>query len=210
MAQEALNIVNKINTNYQESVLSLKTTYQLYDGEIKNSNLIDSYQGIIYKNGIKKYTKLKDMELVQSESYNILVNHTLKSIIVTGSYKGIEEDNLVTVDGGIQNLLKLCKEVKSSSGRLTFIEPKGSQYNKVVVEYNKSFLITRLIMYNKQELNTNNNKSIKQPIYVIKMEYLPKGNYNHYFDYSRFLIKKNNRYLLNKDYQSYTLNQKGL
>lgn len=199
-AQEAK--VNTILKTYTKKILEDKghqvtINYKIYKGH-KQTEPHESMTGIVVKQGAKSYTKMGEVEIVNTPKMYLKINHKEKAMLLNNGVVAPDQLNM-NIDEFLQYAKAEITNENASSWTI-LLTPKGKitqlPFSKLIIEMEKkTYRVKRQVFYYYSQLNFSEN--FKENDFAnVKLE----ANYSNYskrytvplsvFNKSTYLVKR--------------------
>jgi hypothetical protein len=215
VAKEDFAKINKVYSDNHQ--LSMKMKYEVY----KNKNSATALQtetGEVVQAESGKYTRIGKIETIETDQYRLIVDHEEKNMSMLGISN--EEQPVAKPDASymvnLEQLLGICskvefKKINDSQNNYTMVIP-DEEYEEISISFNSTtFFIEKMTLYYKEKQNLEEKENGLKEAPRMEISYYDvntKPNLkNAVFTYSRFLEKRNGKWIGKAPYQDYKINE---
>lgn len=214
-AQNIEEDLGKINEQYNLKSLAMDIQYEVYPNHTTLTS-IQTETGKVRKEGNKLYYRIGPVETLNTDDYNLVVNHDEKLIALLP----VKQAEKVEVPGfipeNVNKLLATCEnvafEVIGKTIHAYHLECSLSEYSKISLIFNnKTFLLEKLKLYYRHSLpeeetdrQAESTEPVRMEITYKNIETKPDFSDNT-FNYEKFVTEDGGVYRVNEGYSEYRL-----
>lgn len=196
----------------QDNALSLGINYKLFVS-YTGSKVSEQYDGLCINNNKDVYLKIQNMEMLQTPSVSVKVNHDQKIIQVIKSTATVNNQSPIAISGYLKYFKSKTLTDMGSQWKCTLQNVGYTElpYGKIEIYINKvSFRIEKQILYLLDKVPYKNTKGIEKTDFprleISFKEAKQTASFRKsIFDPNSYIIIKGNSYTPSKKYSNYTL-----
>ena len=197
----------------ENKTFEVGTQYKIFRGN-EGTKALEEYTGVLSKNEGKVYQKLGNMELLQTDTYFVKLNHDDQEIIVLNSSENQQHLPTVDIHKTLEHFEKGDIKDKGDYYQLEFI---GKPNNRLRIEklhidiYKNSYLIKKQVIYFSYltDFSVYQTKSLKKDFDSPRLEVV-FTDYNNEVDLSNFKQERyfsvaNNTVILGREFKDFEI-----
>ena len=197
---------NYLNLNQ----VAVQLDYTLYKGYSSDS-IVQNYASLYRRFNQNQYRRVQDIELINIDSLSLKINHKNKTVSI------VVYQPLNYLDFNIQKTLSYCERIelkelgkKGYEVSLILKQKLDIPFTKVRIEVDKKNWIKRIVLFYATQINFSDSyfeTDMANPKLVIDYQDIEKNwtDKDSILDLKKYLILKNNFFLLTPAYAGYVL-----